>query len=164
MRHALLKLGGAILLACSTESALYAKSYGMAGCGLGSLLIKEDGVIQVFAATTNGTSGSQTFGISSGTSNCVTGSKAAMLQRQEEFFANNLASLSKEIAQGDGDSIKALSEQLGCSSESYDQMRTTLQSNHAYIFQAPGAIASLQRVRKTLLDQGLGSESCNSII
>ena len=28
-------------------------AYGSAGCGLGSLIIKEDGFIQLFAATTN---------------------------------------------------------------------------------------------------------------
>ncbi len=42
------------------------------GCGLGSEVIKDqDSVImQVFAATTNQTSGNQTFGISSGTLGC----------------------------------------------------------------------------------------------
>src|SRR5690348_11977029 len=49
--------------------------YGMAGCGLGSLVFgpNDAPVAQVLAATTNGTFASQTFGISSGTSNCFSG-------------------------------------------------------------------------------------------
>ena len=46
-------------------------NYGDAGCGLGSILFgAKPGFVQVFAATTNGTFGSQTFGITTGTSNC----------------------------------------------------------------------------------------------
>src|SRR5947207_15915430 len=41
-----------------------AAKYGPAGCGLGSLIFDADsGWTQIFAATTNGTSGNQTFGI-----------------------------------------------------------------------------------------------------
>ena len=54
------------------STALFAdqKNY---GCGLGSMAFEgNDGLIsQVSAATTNGTSGNQTFGITSGTSNCT---------------------------------------------------------------------------------------------
>ena len=47
-----------------------AAKYGPAGCGLGSMIFDPDsGFTQIFAATTNGTSGNQTFGISTGTSN-----------------------------------------------------------------------------------------------
>ncbi|MFN7453535.1 MAG: DUF3015 family protein, partial [Pseudobdellovibrionaceae bacterium] len=52
------------------SSVAMAKSYGDAGCGLGSVIFgNEKGFSQIFAATTNGTVGNQTFGISSGTSN-----------------------------------------------------------------------------------------------
>src|SRR5262245_21507042 len=49
--------------------------YGMSGCGLGSILFGTDQnkVMQILAATSNGCFGSQTFGITSGTSNCVSG-------------------------------------------------------------------------------------------
>ncbi len=48
-------------------------TYGVAGCGLGSMVFgNQEGGIQVIAATLNGT-GIQTFGITSGTSNCGRG-------------------------------------------------------------------------------------------
>src|SRR3954464_7446787 len=47
-------------------------TYGTAGCGLGSLVFGDQkGAIQILAATTNTTFGTQTFGITTGTSNCV---------------------------------------------------------------------------------------------
>ena len=56
-------------------SASFAGSYGDAGCGFGSMIFgNQAGFMQVFAATTNGTSGSQTFGITTGTLNCGGGS------------------------------------------------------------------------------------------
>src|SRR5437868_47659 len=53
----------------------FAGGYGMAGCGLGSLLFGpvNEPFAQVLAATTNATFATQTFGITSGTSNCVSG-------------------------------------------------------------------------------------------
>jgi hypothetical protein len=42
------------------------------GCGLGTIVFEgQNGLVsQTFAVTTNGTFGNQTFGITSGTSNC----------------------------------------------------------------------------------------------
>lgn len=57
-----------VLLIAGTAHA----QYGMDGCGLGSIVFGNDNgtLKQVIAATLNGT-GMQTFGITSGTSNCV---------------------------------------------------------------------------------------------
>ena len=63
--------------------ATVSAQYGMAGCGLGSVVISDDGFLQVFAATTNGTSYSQSFGITSGTSNCVEKGVVKMDKQQE---------------------------------------------------------------------------------
>jgi len=94
----------------------YQGAYGMAGCGLGSLVIKEDTmVMQFLASTTNGTSGSQSFGITTGSLNCADGGKEAAMIEQEVFVTVNLASLSKDAARGSGDYLKAFAEVLGCS-------------------------------------------------
>ncbi len=88
--------------------------FGPAGCGLGSLIFKPDsGFTQIFAATTNGSSANQTFGISSGTSNCDTGpgdEKSA-----KAFVETNRAALAKDIARGRGETISSLSALAGCS-------------------------------------------------
>jgi len=51
------------------EEQVSGQGYGMAGCGIGSIVFADKpGMIQIIAATLNGTAGSQTFGITSGTS------------------------------------------------------------------------------------------------
>src|SRR5688572_26598222 len=105
--------------------------YGSAGCGLGSLLFDpSNGFTQVFAATTNGTSGTQTFGITSGTSNCdgsgyQAGSTAAFIQ-------TNRAALAKDVARGKGATVAGLSDLAGCTSSK--AVGKKLQKNFKTIF------------------------------
>ena len=88
--------------------------YGPAGCGLGSLIFSPDsGWTQIFAATTNGTSGNQTFGITSGTSNCDTG--PSKKSSAKNYIQANRAQLAKDIARGKGATLNGLSEVAGCS-------------------------------------------------
>jgi hypothetical protein len=109
--------------------------YGAAGCGLGSLVFgNQPGFVQVFAATTNGTFGSQTFGITTGTSNCEKQPKFASNERLNEFVKENLDNLAKDIARGYGESLDTLSELLGVSSEERDAFYSKLQSNFSTIF------------------------------
>ena len=90
--------------------------YGTAGCGLGSIVFgAKPGIVQIFAATTNGTSGNQTFGITSGTSNCVDaegGSNSA-----KSFIETNREALAKDIARGSGETISSLSSLAGCGND-----------------------------------------------
>lgn len=89
-----------------------AAKYGPAGCGLGSLIFDADsGWTQIFAATTNGTSGNQTFGITSGTSNCDTGPKK---QSAKNFVTANRVALAKDISRGKGETLTSLTELAGC--------------------------------------------------
>src|SRR5690606_16613688 len=94
----------------SISPLLAAKPYGMAGCGLGSVLIGKKGN-QIFASTTNGT-GTQSFGISSGTSNCVTATEqTAMLKN---FIEANRQALITDMAKGQGEALVTLSNIYGC--------------------------------------------------
>jgi len=91
--------------------------YGMAGCGLGSILFDADsgGFGQILAATTNGTFGNQTFGITSGTSNCEDtggGSESA-----KAFVETNRSAFAKDVARGSGETIAGLTELAGCANQ-----------------------------------------------
>ncbi len=88
------------------------QGYGLAGCGLGSIVFGEaPGIIQVIAATLNGFSGTQTFGITSGTSNCGESGKVA---RAHDFIQVNKVALDNDLARGNGESVAALGEVMGC--------------------------------------------------
>jgi hypothetical protein len=105
-------VGGLALLSSSLVSA--APNYGPAGCGLGSLIFEPDsGFTQIFAATTNGTFGNQTFGITTGTSNCEPGAIAGS-KSTETFVAANRGAVAKDIARGSGETIDSVSRLAGC--------------------------------------------------
>ena len=80
------------------------------GCGLGSLVIKNQNtvVLQVLAATTNGTSGSQTFGITSGTSNCDKPSNFVSNDKLNQFVAQNMDELAMDISAGQGETLNTV--------------------------------------------------------
>jgi hypothetical protein len=92
------------------------KGYGMAGCGLGSLLFGNDNskLMQILAATTNGTFASQTFGITSGTSNCVEGGVVKAEREQAAFAEVNFQDLKRNMAAGGGEYLASFSTLLGC--------------------------------------------------
>src|SRR4051812_27182855 len=114
----LLLLGIAAAFSLVSASAHAKAKYGMAGCGLGTFVFKENNKMQVLAATTNAT-GVQTFGITTGTSNCTAGDKTAELQRQQQFILANLSTLNKEMAEGSGDTLKAFAATLGCEQQAF---------------------------------------------
>lgn len=114
-----------------TSANAAADGYGPAGCGLGSMIFEPDsGFTQIFAATTNGTSGNQTFGITSGTSNCDSG--ASTTASAKAFVQTNRATLAKEIARGNGETIASLTKLAGCQDSA--AVGASLQRNFRSIF------------------------------
>jgi hypothetical protein len=110
MKNLALMLSAGLLLVASNAAA---DGYGSAGCGLGSMIFGPgNGFVQVFASTTNGSSGTQTFGISSGTSNCDKSGGGA--ENTKSFVATNRSALAKDIARGKGETITNLSALAGC--------------------------------------------------
>jgi len=142
-----------------------AGTYGTAGCGLGSVVFgAEPGFAQVFAATTNGTSYTQTFGISSGTSNCVPAAKAAAFNSQRLFLEQNFASVAMDAAQGDGETLRGLAATLGCSDQAYPEVTSAIKAHHAAIFRAAGVDKVLFSMHKVLRSSEGVTTGCTNII
>ena len=130
-------------------------AYGTAGCGLGSMLLgNKPGIMQIFAATTNGSFGSQTFGITFGTSNCT--DSAGGVVSVGAFVETNREVVAKDISRGQGETIATLATLGGCS----DQFAVgrSLQRNFGQIFpsstvtdqQVSSSVISLLRADKSL--------------
>jgi hypothetical protein len=103
--------------------------YGSAGCGLGSMVFgNEEGAMQVVAATLNST-GVQTFGITSGTSNCGKGlfAKAEV----NSFIQSNAIALENDIARGQGETLSTLNNMLGCGAQFSGQLQQNFKSIYA---------------------------------
>ena len=111
----------------------YARAYGLAGCGLGSVVMGKNGA-QISAATTNGTSWNQTFGISAGTLNCVDSPSAEVAGRMDHFILVNRAQIQGDIARGSGETISALGNYMGCTDFS-KQIGVELKANYSGIFE-----------------------------
>ncbi len=158
----ILTVVAALSLAIVSGQASAKRNYGVAGCGLGSLII-DPGGSQTSAATTNGTAYNQYFGITSGTSNCTPTSDMAVIVEQEKFVVANLGTLSKDMARGQGESLSALSETLGCSSSVLPQFSSHLQNGYGEIFTAPGAIAVLDATKAQLMKDELFRTNCKHI-
>ncbi len=120
------------LVALLVPGLAAAADYGVAGCGLGSILFDPDDS-QTSAATSNGSSGSQTFGITSGTSNCVDGSGAASMD-QEIFLRTNYASIAQDAAMGGGEYLVSFAQILGCEAEVQPAFFELTQKNHHSLF------------------------------
>ncbi len=104
-------------------------AYGTAGCGLGSMIFgNQQGAIQIFAATTNGTFASQTFGITTGTSNC---GPSLVAQGTRNFVNANREALAKDMSRGQGETIGALTWLTGCRDSS--AVGAKLQSSYGTI-------------------------------
>ncbi|MGE4132534.1 MAG: DUF3015 family protein [Bdellovibrionales bacterium] len=139
-----------VLVLFSLVFSTNAFAVGDAGCGLGSLVIsKNSKLLQLFAVTTNGTFGSQTFGITSGTSNC-SASGFVMNDKQIEYYVEvNQEDLSREIAQGHGDKLSTLAALHGCGDEaSVKSFSTKAQANYEVIL--PSAHTSADTMVKNM--------------
>ncbi|OIO58490.1 MAG: hypothetical protein COX57_08910 [Alphaproteobacteria bacterium CG_4_10_14_0_2_um_filter_63_37] len=112
------------------------------GCGLGTQVfgskMNNSLVFQVLAATTNGISANQTFGISTGTLGCDKPSTVASNERLNEYVQGNMDLLARDIAMGKGETLDALAELMGVQAGSQSLFNLTLQANFAQIFPSEG--------------------------
>ncbi len=110
----------------------YGAWYGMAGCGLGSLIFGplDSPGAQILAATTNSTFASQTFGITSGTSNCVSGGVVAMDRRQQAFAEVNFSDLKRDMASGGGQFLASFATLLGCDRPAQVKLARVMQAEY----------------------------------
>lgn len=157
----LLILAGILGATTATSSIAEAGPYGTAGCGLGSIIFGDSpGIVQIFAGTTNGIFATQTFGITSGTSNCVDGGGGG--RRAQVFIETNRQAIAKDISRGGGETIVNLSTLSGCTDAT--AVGTALQRNFKSIFpdasvtdtQVSGAVIDVLRTDKSLACKKLG--------
>lgn len=113
------------------STSAFAANYQAQGCGLGSTIWTDGSNLahQVLGAITNGLSGNNTFGMTSGTSNCqIDGASFA----QTVFIEANKVALANDIARGHGDTLASLTKMYGC--ENAETVAPLLQSNYKQIF------------------------------
>jgi hypothetical protein len=121
-----------LIAAVGLTTTIYANDN--TGCGLGSLVIKKQDTValQVLAATTNGTSGSQTFGISSGTSNCSKPNNYVSNDKLNRFVSENMDELALDISAGHGETLATVAKLMNV--EDNAAFSSKLQANFTSIY------------------------------
>ena len=155
MRKLVAGLGFMVVL-LSLSSARAQGAYGMAGCGLGSLLFGTDNSkgMQILAGTTNNILFPQTFAITSGTSNCVSGGVVKAEREQAAFAEVNFQELKRNMAAGGGEYLASFSTLLGCEDSAkakfYKMTQTKFESIVPAVTTTPtGMLASVKREIKS---------------
>lgn len=124
----------------------FAENQANTGCGLGTLVFGEaefgnSSLGQSFIVTTNGI-GIQTFGITSGTSNCDQPSKLVKNDRLNDFVVSNMDSLAKDIAAGEGETLDTLAELMEISADKKADVFARLQGNFSKIYTTDSVTAA----------------------
>lgn len=108
------------------------------GCGWGAMIFEgKDGLgPNVLAATTNGTFGNQTFGMTTGTAGCDA-SKPVTTSAADDFLDSNIEKIAKDMATGQGESLETLASLLGISDSEKTHFFSVTQKNFSTIFSKP---------------------------
>jgi len=124
------------VLAVSVAMPALSLADNVGGCGWGSKLFDgQKGIVpQVLAVTTNGTSGNQTFGITSGTSGCTQDGVVSSKWKTAAFIDGNMNRLALDISRGQGESLASLKALVGVSSADSVAFDSAVQSQFSKIF------------------------------
>lgn len=106
------------------------------GCGLGKIAwqnyphAKTKGA-QLLIATTNGSFGTQTFGISTGTMGCTDDGRWWAEQKATMFAELNADALAQEMAQGRGEHLASMATLLGVPQQQHEAFFAMAQGRYA---------------------------------
>lgn len=110
-------------------------------CGWGSKLFDgQKGIApQVLGATTNGTSGNQTFGVTSGTSGCTQDGVVKSNWKTAMFIDGNKEKLARDMSLGTGETLDSLAKLIGVRDEDKSAFVSVTKENFGRIFSSESA-------------------------
>ena len=139
-------IASAILVSASSLA------FAQPGCGVGAMIWKGQSgpAPHILAATTNGTFGNQTFGMTTGTLGCDTSDE---VESMAMYMNSNIDKVARDMSRGEGENLETLAVLLGVEAEDRSAFRKLMQDNFATVFptsettsyQAADAIVALMR-------------------
>jgi Protein of unknown function (DUF3015) len=131
-----LVLTTAAMIAVIPMAAMAAGENNVGSCGWGSKVFTgQRGVVpQVLAATTNGTSGNQTFGVTSGTSGCTQDGAVSSNWKTAMYIDGNKSKLAMDMSKGSGESLESLAQLIGVKDSDKAAFYRVTKENFAQIF------------------------------
>jgi hypothetical protein len=154
----------AVFLAASASGVLADKG---PGCGLGrQIFIGQNGKgPHLLAATTNSSLSPSSFSITSGTSGCEADAVILREHEQEMFVAQNIDSLSQDMAMGSGQYLHAMADLMGCGAGSFSDFASLTQAKYELLLPSAGTApaAFLTGLKQELAAQPSLAASCSRI-
>lgn len=132
-----------IAVAALALAPMAANADNAAGCGLGTQIMQgKSGIaFHVLAATTNGTFGNQTFGMTSGTLGCKADGPVTASAELKSFASANLDQLAVEMAAGEGEALAALASLYGIEAADRDAFYGLAKGNYGTLIGSDGVTA-----------------------
>ena len=114
----------------------FAQQNNIGTCGWGAKLFDgQSGIApQVLAVTTNGTSGNQTFAITTGTSGCTQDGVVRSTWKTAMFIDGNKERLARDMSIGNGETLDSLAHLIGVREEDRATFGRVMQANVTVIF------------------------------
>jgi len=114
----------------------FAQQNNIGSCGWGAKLFDgQSGIApQVLAVTTNGTSGNQTFGITTGTSGCTQDGVVKSTWKTAMFIDGNKDRLARDMSIGNGETLDSLAHLIGVREQDRVAFSRAMQTNVSVIF------------------------------
>jgi hypothetical protein len=147
------KIVAVAVMAAFPIAAIAAGENNVGSCGWGSKVFEgQSGIApQVLAATTNGTSGNQTFAITSGTSGCTQDGAVNSNWRTAMFIDGNKEKLARDMSVGSGEALDSLAHLIGVEAADRAAFNQIAKENLARIFPSEDVattqvVASLREV------------------
>jgi hypothetical protein len=140
------------LAAVFPVSAMAAGENNIGSCGWGSKLFDgQAGVApQVLGATTNGTFGNQTFGITFGTSGCTQDGAVKSSWKTALFIDGNKEMLARDMSVGSGETLDSLAHLMGVEAQDRDAFNRVAKENLWKIFAADSTSDIMANFRQVL--------------
>ncbi|WP_020407742.1 DUF3015 domain-containing protein [Hahella ganghwensis] len=123
-----------IAAALAVSVSGFAVADGGPGCGVGSMIFKGQSGVgpHVLAATTNGTLGNQTFGMTTGTLGC--NANQPVTSMASVFVDENMEKVARDMSRGSGEHIETLATLMNIEGADRDLFKQTVQTNFDQIY------------------------------
>lgn len=143
-------LMASVMAAASTSS--FAVTPGGDSCGWGNMLFEgQSGLpIHVVASITNGTSGNNTFGMTSGTNGCSADGTLTYGGKALINLSAIMDEFSEDVARGDGEALTAMAVSLGVKDTDRAYFKSVMHSNFNALF--PSDSVTAEHVMTTMLE------------
>lgn len=151
------------ILAASTMLTFNSFADSSVGCGLGSMIFKENSLLSSSArVTTNQIFLTQYLGVTSGTSGCSRHDIVMNEQSHVHFAEVNLKSLSIDMARGNGEYLASFAKTLGCDDNSLPHLGEVTRNSFERIFTSSKTDAGqmMTNLGKTLRADSALSHQC----